>query len=313
MTMFVSVERLSKLLPFLSLILLLVPLTSIYAQEISAPLSTVTTNKTTYYTGDIVLIDHNIKNTSNTPVEFKGKIEIIISDNVIVSNRVLEYKLGPYQSDFTSFIWTIPQNAKTGHYEVSAKLEGGPDLKTATAEHKEGQDSKIKIYAGTGFFHAGTAKQAASIVLLTSDKTKYSSGDGAMVTLKVKNDGNSPLDVNAVVDINDPSNRIRYNSKASFGITTGAVTSRDFTWETPEDVPSGKYEIRATITDSKTNKDYDTATASFTIAGITLPEVTIDEVMAILDAYFQQKSYKGGMVPTEKDIFDKLDLYFKAR
>jgi len=311
--MLINVGRIVNVLVFLLVVSLCVPFSPANAQEISPPTSTVTTSKNTYYTGDIVLIDHSIKNTSNTPVEFKGKIEIVSSDNVTVSKHDLKYNLGPYQSESASFTWTIPQSAKAGNYMVSAKLEGGPSPKIAPAKSDEGQDSKIKIYAGTGFLHAGTAKQSASIVLLASDKTKYFSGDKAIVTLRVKNDGNSQLDIIAAIEIKDASNRVKYNSTASFGTAPGTTGFRDFTWDIPADIQSGEFEVQATITDSKTYKDHDTAKTSFSIAGITLPKVTIEEVMAMLDAYFQQKPYKGGMVPTENDIFEKLDLYFKAR
>jgi len=144
--------------------------------------------------------------------------------------------------------FTVPNTVPAGSYYVTVYIDDTQKVAESNENNNIGSSEPNKI----GII----VTSSASIVSISTDKTKYSAGETVKIPFTIKNTGNTNLHLRAVVEIKDPSGKTVYDSHQTspiqdkeFWLDPGQQASGYFQWNIPSSAVQGTYEVLVSLRD----------------------------------------------------------------
>jgi len=221
------------------------------AQTRSATITSFTTDKASYYSGEIVTMALVVRNTGDSATQVLSNIIIINPAGEQAYSYSRKYDLSYGATSSYEFYWTIPYNVASGTYKVQSTVA-------------DGKDGRYFSSRSTSFIRNSPVQspRSASLLELSIDKETYLRGQLSTITVFMQNTGGSDINVLTAVDVLNPSGVQVYNGVRESQIARGNTDKVAFALPIPDNASSGTYQVQATIADKIDGKLYGSKSAT---------------------------------------------------
>ncbi len=179
------------------------------------------------------------------------------SKKVKLSYPVAEGSRSPWTGGSSSYLRVRVKPQSAGNFVFYVKSVAGrqPDGVASSWDPASGTKDQQEEYVATRTISVVQATKPAAVVsgsitTLSSDRSSYETGQQVTVTFGARNTGNTATSYRAVIQINDPSGSVSYdshplNQDKRMDLGSGASGTVTFTWTIPSNAPTGTYTILA--------------------------------------------------------------------
>lgn len=229
----------------------IIPDGNVNAQNKSAIITALSTDKTGYAAGEQVTITLAARNTGENNLQLLCSIIIINPSGNQKYSYSHQYTLAAGTSGVYQVYWTIPGNSPAGNYQVQSTIS-------------DAKDGSFFSSRTTSFIHQAASHllRSASLLALAVDKQSLMPGETVTFSVSMQNTGETDVNIIVSVEVINPSGIQVYNGARETNLDRGSTDIKAFVLPIPDTADIGTYQAQATIADRSDGKLYGSRSAT---------------------------------------------------